>query len=554
MMRWVACLLYVSMLCASAAAPAQTRAWLDRDRIGLDETVALNIESDDALAAAPDYTALQRDFALSGNTSSRQVQIVNGRSQARTLFAVALQPRREGLLTVPALKVGTRMTQPLSLTVTAAAPPARAGGDAFIEAEADDQNPYVQQAVGFVLRLYYATAPVSGELVQDVPDGASLQRVGDDLQYMREVGGRRYTVVERRFLLTPERSGPITIPGARFRGRAAGGFFDDMFGDGQRELRANAAPRFLDVRALPAHAPQPWLPLRGLTLRYLDTPQQLRAGAAATLVVEAVADGANAAQMPALSLDAADGMQVFADPAQSDERFDNGRPQVKITRRFSIVPTRAGTLRIAGPRIGWWDVRAGIARSAALPDLSLAVAPAAATPSASGEAGAVQAAPPSSGMSLPGLDTVLQPWALATMAFALLWLGTLAWALQRRAALPSATASMQAGSDARPPAGVDPRALRHSLRQLLDSGDPGDIADTLCALASPPAADLDTLQARLADPAQQAAVAQLQRARWGDGDMPAARAALRAAFQPGPRWRTPADAAPEPLPPLYPRG
>src|SRR3546814_7467985 len=76
----------------------------------------------------------------------------------------------------------------------------------------------------------------------------------------------RSTVVERRFLLVPERSGPLTIPGARFSGRGSGGFFDDVFGNGSRELRANGAPRFITVRPVPAKAPQPWLPLRGLGL------------------------------------------------------------------------------------------------------------------------------------------------------------------------------------------------------------------------------------------------------------------------------------------------
>src|SRR3546814_6863687 len=79
-------------------------------------------------------------------------------------------------------------------TVTEAAPPARAGSAAFIEAQIDDEDPYVQQSVGYTLRLYYDTPLVSGQLDQATPDGASLQRVGSDLQYTRLVGGKRYTV------------------------------------------------------------------------------------------------------------------------------------------------------------------------------------------------------------------------------------------------------------------------------------------------------------------------------------------------------------------------
>lgn len=89
--------------------------------------------------------------------------------------------------------------------------------------------------------------------------------------------------------------------------------------------------------------------------------------------------------------------------------------------------------------------------------------------------------------------------------------------------------------------------------QALARGDLGAIVQALCATAMPSAADLDAVRARLADPAQRAAVDALQRARWGDGDNAATLAALRKAFASGPRWRASAKRAePVLLPPLYP--
>ncbi|NUS39022.1 MAG: protein BatD, partial [Lysobacter sp.] len=370
------CIAGLVLAFATCPAFAQARAWLDRERIGVDETAALNIETDQASAPPPDYAPLQRDFVVSGNSSSRQFELVNGVARARVLYSVALQPRRQGTLVVPALTVGNARTAPLTLAVTAPqSAPAHAGDVAFIEAEADAQSPFVQQAVGYTVRLYYATQLVSGELDQDPPDGATLQRIGDDAQYERDVAGRHYHVVERHFLLIPERSGTLSIPGARFSGRGVGGLFDDMFGRGDGDLRAGSPPRVLSVRAVPASAPQPWLPLRALDLRYATAPRNARAGEAAAVTVEAEADGATAAQLPELQLQAGSDAQVFADPPQADERFADGRPQVHVTRRFSIVPAHAGSLRIAGPTLTWWDVRAGTPRTASLPDLRLQVAP-----------------------------------------------------------------------------------------------------------------------------------------------------------------------------------
>src|SRR5690606_10797961 len=242
------------------------RAWLDRDHIALGETATLNIEVGGATAGTPDYAPLLRDFRLSGHSSSRSFQQVNGRSQVRTLFGVALEPLREGVLEVPPLEVAGTRTPALELTVDGSAPrPAHVGDIAFIEAEADARAPFVQQAVGYVVRLYVAVPLMSGQLDQAEPDGATLQRVGEDVRYTRDIDGRRYTVIERHYLLIPERSGPLEIPGARFRGRGVGGFFDDFFGGGNDALQASGAPKRLQVRPIPDAAPQPWLPLHDLS-------------------------------------------------------------------------------------------------------------------------------------------------------------------------------------------------------------------------------------------------------------------------------------------------
>jgi hypothetical protein len=541
--------LSLSLLAGTFCAQATTRAWLDRDSIAVGETATLNIETDQATLDSPDYSPLTAQFDLSGNSSSRQFEMVNGTSTTRVLFAVALRPHRDGVIGIPALIVGSERTQPLSLTVTpaAAAPVAHAGDSVFIEAEADAQSPYVQQAVGYVVRLYSAAPLVSGQLDQDPPDGATMQRVGDDLQYTREIGGRRYTVVERRFLLIPERSGPLTIPGARFSGQGVGGFFDDLFGDGRRDLRTNGAPRILSVRPPPANAPQPWLPLRSLALRYVSVPQSARAGEAAAVTIEADADGASAAQMPELALAAPAGAQVFADPVQAHDNFDGGRPQVQLTRKFSIVPAQAGTLRIPGPRVAWWDVRAGIARTASLPDIVLRVAPGA---NGANGANAANAAPlPGSAtgetaLRLPFLRGSVRPWALAAVAFAFLWLATLWWGLHRT------TPAIETQVEAKPKADAV-RVAKPALAQALAKGDPEAISAALCSAAD--AGDLDGVRGKLGDPAQQAAVDAWQRARWGDGEIASALAALRSAFRRGPRWKSAAAKAKELLPPLYPK-
>lgn len=539
---------WLCLLLALAALPAfaQTRAWLDRAEITYGETVALNIATDQAVAQI-DYAPLRAQFELGGQSVRRSFELVNGRSRTVSVFSVGLRPRAPGLASIPPLRVGTASTAPLRLVVLEpTVQPAGADADVFVETDVDAARPYVQQAVGVTVRLNYAIPLMSGQLDLDPPAHASLQRVGEDIQYQRMVGGRRYNVVERRFLLIPERSGPLLLPGARLNGVTGSGF---MGFDGERRPVSAAAPaQRLQVLPIPAGAPQPWLPLRGLTLRYLQAPKQAFAGQAASVEIEAVADGATAAQMPEIAIADVPGAQVFAEPAQVDEQFVEGRPRSTVRRTFSLVPTRPGALVVAGPRIAWWDAVNGVARVAELPSLRLQVTPGAkagAEPDAASPAAQpAQEAVPAAAQSAASRTSDVRDWRG-------MWIGLLAlvaaaviaflWGRGRNTAR---TATKE------PPAA--PGTPGPSLALALKAGDLAVIAHALAKDAGLATEDLDALRARLADPAQADAVRQLQAARWGGGDVQAALRALRAAFASGARWRQTKQEAKSLLPPLYP--
>ncbi len=61
----------------------------------------------------PDFGALSQDFNLLGTQSSQQVSIVNGASTTKIVWAVGLEPKRAGRITIPALALGSAKTSPL---------------------------------------------------------------------------------------------------------------------------------------------------------------------------------------------------------------------------------------------------------------------------------------------------------------------------------------------------------------------------------------------------------------------------------------------------------
>ncbi|MCO5055220.1 BatD family protein [Thermomonas sp.] len=539
--------LLLAWLALPVQAQAQTRAWLDRSEIAFGETVALNIETDQSVDAV-DYAPLQKQFDVAGQTLRRSLEWNNGRSRSRTLLAVGLRPRAPGVLTIPPLRVGTATTEPLRLVVRPpAALSANAGSDLFVETEVDDARPYVQQSVGVTVRLNYAVPLQSGELTQDPPDNATLQQIGEDRRYTRELDGRRYRVVERHYLLIPERSGTLVIPGARFSGLRDSDMFSSLFGGGGRQDVSVAAPaRRLEVRPIPATAIQPWLPLRGLSLRYLRKPVQVRAGEAVQVEIGMTADGATDVQLPALELGNVAGAQIFADPAQTDTRIVDGKLQASVRRVFSLVPNRGGRLTVPGPSVVWWDATVGKARTTQLPPLLLEVAPGnvAMAPAASGPNATASPVLATADETPPSSDRFWPPnprTVAAGVAGALL-LAVLGGLLWRRRAAHHAVVDRDASE---PPAPT-------SLSRALANGDFAKISLALTRQAGLAADDLEAVVARLDEQAQRDAVVLLQSAQWGGGSAIEARKALRAAFAGGARWKDSAPKAAELLPPLYP--
>ncbi|WP_297830325.1 BatD family protein [Thermomonas sp.] len=539
--------LWLLLACLALPVHAQTRAWLDRNEINFGETVALNIETDQSVDAA-DYAPLEKQFDIAGQTLRRSLEWTNGRSRSRTLLAVGLRPRAPGVITIPPLRVGAATTEPLRLVVRPpAAQSANASSDLFVETEVDDDHPYVQQSVGVTVRLNYALPLQSGELTQDPPDGATLQQIGEDRRYTRDLDGRRYRVVERHYLLIPERSGVLTVPGARFNGLRDSDVFSSLFGGGDRQDVSVAAPaRRIEVRPIPAAAGQPWLPLRGLSLRYLRKPARARAGEAVQIEIGMTAEGATDVQLPPLELEGVAGAQVFADPAQADTQVIDGKLRATVRRTFSLVPGQSGPLTIPGPSVSWWDATAGVARTTQLPPLQLDVASASGAlgggakgaPAGGANAAAANAAANGGERSSPSTAGVPGRWAIAASLVGVLLLVSLGICLWSRR-----LASASGGQD---------RPLPAPLAKALDKGDFAQISLALTRQANLQADDLEGVLARLDDASQRSAVALLQSALWGDGSADDARRALRAAFAAGARWQKPASSRSDLLPPLYP--
>lgn len=526
----------------AGAADGGVRAWLDRDTMQLGESVTLNVESQGG-GGQPDFSALDRDFRQLGTQSSRQVNIVNGATAVKTLWAVALEPKQEGVLTVPAITVGGAQTEPLTLTVLPQPSGAQGkpGDDIFVEVTADPLAPYVQQQIRYAVKLYFAFDLTDGNLGEPKADGLVVQRLGQDRRYVANIGERRYHVVERHYALIPEASGTLRIPALVFRGSALDPRDPTGFFNRGRAVSASSDAVDLHVRPRPAAwGSGAWLPAVELTLSdESDLPAEVRVGDPVTRTVRLRAQGLGYEQLPELEFPVLDGAEIYPDKSQVTTRDDGTWLFGERVRKFAVVPTRPGKLELPALAIRWWNTTTGSEATAVLPARTVEVLPAAAgaapPPVASPAVPAATAdpAPPPASGEAPAVVASTRTWQWVAIAGFGLWLATLAlwWRRsQRRAPVATPAASPV----------VDAGTARTLFLRAAALGELAGAERSLIAWARverPQLRNVGEVIAELADDEQRDALLALQRARYADAPADGLGARLERSFRGGLRWR-----------------
>ncbi|MEP6897768.1 MAG: BatD family protein [Rhodanobacter sp.] len=556
--RLSACCLLVALLWLPALAHASdVQATLDRTSVRLGETVTLNLRIANAGSnmVMPDLSALSQDFDVLGSSQNNSLSIVNGGASSELIFGVVLRPRHAGVLTIPALTLGSTRSAPLQLQVGAAdsVAAAAAHSDVLVESQVEPSHGYVGQQFSYVVRLLYATDLSGGSLDQPQVDGVEISAIGNDVTYTTQRDGRTYNVRERRYSLTPQHAGRIVISPAAFQGQAVDSNDPNSFFGAGTPVSASASPLTLDVRAVPPDwGSSAWLPARQLSLSLDGWPgatEPVRVGQPLNLTMNLQTTGLGYDTLPALSLPAVDGATVYPDKPAMGNHGDGPWIVGRRQQSFAVVPERAGTLTIPATTLKWWNVQTDRMAMAQIPARSVTVLPAiGAARQPPGPAGASSAAiaPITKSIAAPAPATSWRWIAIGSLG---LWLLSMsAWLLWRRRRPGSAPVVS--------PRGGATRQLQQAFLNAARDGDPAAQTRSLLAWAHAERAaiqNLGQLSEALGDQRQRAAIDTLQRRRYAAATIPEDRSLLIDAFKRGFAWHMTetGDDNPE-LPPLYP--
>jgi hypothetical protein len=538
---------WLVLMLAAGGAHAAVTATLDSTTISPDDSVQLTLLIDRQTGESPDLAPLAQDFDVLSTSRTGSMQITNGRVSSQTQVVVTLAPKHDGQLVVPPLTWGSERSPQLTLTVSAGAKPGAAGGAAervFLETIVDDKEPYVQSAVNVTVRVYAADHLYQAGLEFPGNDDVLVQQVGSDRNRSVEKNGQSYEAVERHYVLFPQRSGTLNLPGAVLAGQIAVRVmaapfrtdpFADMFGGNSammgatKPFRVHGDPVVLEVKPRPASFTGAyWLPAQNLTVSGGWRPDggELHVGDPITLDLQLRADGLTAAQLPDVAglLHLPDGLKAYPDQPKLDNSAQGETVVGKRDQSIALIADRPGTYSIPDLRVSWWDTKARQPRETVFPGRTLKILPATGT-------AAVAAAPVGTPLDVAGAAPAAAPaaagparggvsWMWVSAALAAVWLITLGiWWWSRRRPAPRAAARARTSSAGQ---GSSAGVARAEFQAACQRNDAHGARRALLAWAGAewpeaPPAGTTAIAARLQDASVASLLQDLDRACYGGG-------------------------------------
>jgi len=382
MVRLISVALFVLSMFATQAFAQQIELSVDRNELARGETLTLTIRVyDQRQGMQLDLTPLTQDFDVLGTRTSSQIRSINGVTESWTDYVITLFPEKEGELSIPALSILNQTTDPISINVVNAGPRSNQGGDdLYLEIEVNKDSVYVQEQLLFTVRLFYTINGIRNPVFTELEmEDTVTQLIGSPNQYERLIDGERFGVYEKRYVIFPQRSGPLQIPDILFRGEVTDGSSNFVFRNmNTRRVTAFIEGITIEVKERPASLPrgEGWLPVTGLALEetWSGDLGELKVGDSVVRTIVLRAEGLDGAVLPPFSPENIQGLNLYPDPADISRTFVDGSIVGTRIETSTYVALEAGVIEVPSLDIAWSDVNSDSARTTSLPATRFEVA------------------------------------------------------------------------------------------------------------------------------------------------------------------------------------
>lgn len=450
MVRHILLLIILSMFTTFAWA-ATFEASVDRATVSEGDAIILTLQyNNNVVRGNPDLAPLNQQFDVINSNRKNSFQYINGKSESWTIWTVTLVPKRKGNLVIPSIEFEGERTKPIQINVTKVDPNiAQQDKEVFFHTETDVNTSYVQEQIVYTEKLYFSVPLDNHDLSEVAIEDAVLQRLGEARQYRTQLNGKTYEVYERRYVIFPQVSGELIIPGPRYSGEINNGRWRPG-----RPISVSRPPLRLQVLPQPANYPQAtWLPAKNVELnaKWLGNTQNVNIGEPITLSLELQAKGLTSAQLPKIELPDVFGLKYYPEQAQKQESTSDTGITGSVTQNIAVVATKGGKVSLPEIRIPWFNIDLGRVEYATLPTQTLTVVGSAPKPKIDQNPVETPSSEPASEVNENTDSSITYAdqapaskfWPVISLIFMLLWLVT-SYLLWRQTQRPSKNEEQEA--------------------------------------------------------------------------------------------------------------
>lgn len=348
-------------------------------QVYMNESFPLNLTlKNTSPKGAPIVSELKNNFLIHSQQQSMNTTFVNGKHSSSITWKLSLTSRVEGVVEIPSITIetpdGLLSTQPITLNVIKGSNP-QSGADTIglnIITKVSNASPYKNEPLIYTAFLT-SKMPLYNIQAQKIQvEDAIVELIGEPKLQKKVIEGALLNVVEFNYLITPLKTGSLTISSMAIQGaipqkrkRDPDSYFDDdldpfalMQGFSRlkpftlmsKEVQLDVLPPISEVT--------PWLPAKALTLEeQWPTDQALRVGEPFSRGFLIKAEGLKASQLPHLEdFQSQNSMfKVYADKPEEQENVLEGNLHSQRKEQYTLIPQQAGAMVLPEISITWWD-------------------------------------------------------------------------------------------------------------------------------------------------------------------------------------------------------
>jgi len=389
--------LLIILLCSSALA-AEFSAGVDRTELALNNSLVLTIKLSDTTAkSSPDFSGVKELFDIVGIAQASNTTIINTKSSSSTEWHLTLKPKAQGNAIIPAITVDTShgklSTEAIAVKIAASEPTSTIDKNSgiFTESSVDNKKPYKFEPFIYTVKLF-TTHDVRDVIFSPLElEGLTVKLNGAYKVYPSTYNGNPIHVIELSYIVTPLRSGQITIPGTKITGiytthKSTGfsGLFDSIFENARSNNVVSKSKEFtvqskeFQLEILPPAANiTPWLPAKELYIKDNIEQGDMMVGKPIKRIITIKALGLRGNQLPAIDseLTSSDDYKIYAEIPEINDHVENKIISSQRKDIYTIIPQKSGKITLPPIDIKWWNVKESKLMHATLPAKTLQIKP-----------------------------------------------------------------------------------------------------------------------------------------------------------------------------------